>query len=453
MLRGIKAALLAPVVLYLLVDLAAKGLQFLFLPSASHILDIEAYGKLTLILSLLTALAPIVSLSSEAAYSVFFNQIKENDKVKLFIGCALVALSGFIFFISLIFLMSSIDDKLFFKVLSLREDVTLICVIVFFEFFITLSLLTKRLNFHKFKYFISYFFYILSKFIVGVSSIYFFESTSVYLVAILVNNIVFAMLFLFITFSVRDILAEVKSIQPTFYKKVLNYSIIILPVTLFSVVNSLVDKVYVANLLTITDLANYTSIFLLAGALQIVILAINKSYMPKLLKAYSINGYSALNLIKKDTLNFLKIVFLCFVIFVFLSPFIFQLLFDEGIQFSPEVFVLLLLAFSFNAIYILYTNILSLEEKTAKFKMIGFLIAVCINIPLSYVLTFKFGVLGAAVSTMISTIVAASVLYVFVSNVIFRFYLLKVNAIFIISLLLVSFSILYFDLYKYIGIN
>lgn len=453
MLNKIKAKLLTPLILYLLVDLIAKGLQFFLLPSASYILTIESYGKLTLILALLTALAPIVSLSSEAAYSVFFNQVKENEKVKLFVACLLVSLSGFALFSSLVLILSLFNDQLIFKIISLRQDVLLICIVVFFEFIITVSLLTNRLTFQKFKYFIAYLSYVGTKFLVGISSIYIFESPNDYLVSILINNIVFAGIFVSFTFGLKNIATQLKLFPRDYYKTVFNYSIIILPVTLFSVVNSLVDKAFISNFLSISDLANYTSVFLLAGALQIIIMALNKSYMPKLLKLYSLEGYRALNSVRKDTIRFLLIVSLCFVASIFLSPILFALLFDDGIKFYPQVFIVLSLAFSFNSIYILYTNVLSLEAKTAKFKMFGFLIALCINIPLSYGLTLNFGLFGAAISTLLSTLIAASVLSLFVSKVILRFYLLKIYLAFVTFMSLIAFSTIYFELYSYTQLN
>lgn len=453
MLHKIKAKLLTPLVLYLMVDLIAKGLQFVFLPSASHILDIEAYGKLTLILALLTALAPIVSLSSEAAYSVFFNQVKEDERVKLFTACLLVSLSGLALFSSIVLILSLINDQLFFKIISLQQDVSLICVAVFFEFIITVSLLTNRLIFKKFKYFILYLLYVVTKFIVGISSIYIFESPSGFLMAILANNAIFAGVFIGHTFGLKNIVRELKIFPIDYYKRVFKYAIIILPVTLFAVINSLVDKAFISNLLSISDLANYTSVFLLAGALQIIIMALNKSYMPTLLKLYASEGYNALKLVSEETSRFLLIVFLCFIGSILLSPLLFKLLFDDGIKFNPQVFIVLSLAFSFNSIYILYTNVLSLEEKTAKFKMFGFLIALCINIPLSYGLTLNFGLLGAAIATLSSTLVAATVLSIFVSKVVSRFYLIKTYLAFVIFMSLIAYSALYFDLYSFMQLK
>ncbi|EGR3208712.1 hypothetical protein DC864_24830, partial [Vibrio parahaemolyticus] len=84
--NSIKLLLLKPVVIYLLADILVKGMQFLLMPSASHLLSIQEYGKLTLFLALLTALVPMVSLSSESAYSIFYNQELGKNKKRLFIN-------------------------------------------------------------------------------------------------------------------------------------------------------------------------------------------------------------------------------------------------------------------------------------------------------------------------------------------------------------------------------
>lgn len=446
----IKLKVLSPVVLYLFVDLLAKGLQFLFLPSASHILNIEAYAKLTLILSLLTALAPIVSFSSESAYSVFFNQVNSTKRNKLFLACFLVALSGLSFFCGLAFILSFVNDQLIFKIISLRQDIILICVIVFFEFVITVCLLSNRLLFEKFKYFTSYLVYVVSKFSLGLFIIYNFGSTEAYLLGVLSTNIIFSILFVSRSFGIRKITKEMTCEIQFYFFKVLKYSTIILPVTLFSVINSLVDKAFISNYLTIYELANYTSAFLLAGALQIIILALNKSYMPNLLKLYSQEGYEALDKVKQDTFRFLLIVLVCFMVFTLLSPLLFYSLFDEKVQFNYQVYVILTMAFSFNTIYILYTNVLSLEASTAKFKMYGFLIALFFNIPLSYLLTKEFGLVGAASSTLLSTLIAASVLYFFVSKLISKFYLLKICIVFVFVISVLGVVATYLELYKFI---
>ncbi|MFL9763160.1 polysaccharide biosynthesis C-terminal domain-containing protein [Vibrio cyclitrophicus] len=56
------------------------------------------------------------------------------------------------------------------------------------------------------------------------------------------------------------------------------------------------------------------------------------------------------------------------------------------------------------------------KESTAKYKMFGFLCATIFNIPIGYILTFNFGILGSAISTMLSCVFAAFILFVFVNR-------------------------------------
>jgi len=443
-LSKFKSFLLKPVIIYLTADIAVKGMQFLLMPTASHLLDITEYAKLTLFLALITAMAPIISLSSEAAFSIFFNQKFGDNRQKLFVHCALVALTGYLFFISTVLILSYVDDNLIFKIVSLKSDVTKIFTIVFIDYFINVSLLSTRLSFKSIKYFIWFVTCFAAKFIFGITSIYYFKNADVYLNCLLVVNVIFALMIVNHCFGLRDIFKQLKLVSFENYKRVLKYSFIILPVSIFAVVNSLVDKAYISSLLSVEDLASYSSIFLLAGSIQIFVLAMNKAYMPELLRLYSEFGYDALDNMKGKTKRLLSVNLFLFTLCIVVLPMLFKIMFSDYIYFDYDVFVILSLNFLFNSLYILFTNVLSLEEKTAKYKMFGFLLALVINLPLGYVLTLNFGVFGAALSTMLSTLSAAAILFSIVSFKICRFYLFKEIIIFLsLSLSLsLSFSVL-----------
>ena len=444
-INSIKVLLLKPVVIYLLADILVKSLQFLLMPSASHLLDIQEYGKLTLFLALLTALVPMVSLSSESAYSIFYNHKLGENKERLFINSIHVAATGYVIFTLLTLLLSLIDDHLIFNFVSLKHQMTKMFLIVFFEYFVNLYLLSSRLSFNKNRYFVWFIFYFSMKFFVGLGSIYLFRSSDAYLNAILCLNLFFVLLVVSRQFSLSDFFKELFVFEKSIYIRIIRYSAIILPVSIFSVVNSMVDKAYITSLLPVEDLANYTSIFLLAGSIQIVILAMNKAYMPKLLKLYSEHGYLALDKMKNSTRNLMAVNFSIFIVCIIVLPFLFKLIYSDKIQFSYDVFVVLSLSFLFNTIYILYTNVLSLEESTAKYKMFGFIFAILINIPLSYMLTLNYGILGAAASTMLSCIFAAFTLFLLVNFKVKKIYLLKESCIFVCGAFLVSIFMLYLN--------
>ncbi|WP_438454018.1 hypothetical protein [Vibrio alginolyticus] len=443
--NSIKLLLLKPVVIYLLADILVKGMQFLLMPSASHLLSIQEYGKLTLFLALLTALVPMVSLSSESAYSIFYNQELGKNKKRLFINSIHVAGTGFVLFTLVTILLSFIDDYLLFNMVSLKYQMTKMFWIVFLEYFVNLYLLSCRLSFDKTKYFFWFIFYFAMKFIVGLTSIYVFKSSDSYLNSILVLNIVFVFIIVSRFFKLTEFFKEVLSFDKKSYFRIVKYSAIILPVSVFSVVNSMVDKAYITSLLAVKELANYTSIFLLAGAIQIVILAMNKAYMPKLLKLYSQYGYLSLEKMSKNTKSLLITNYLVFLSCIFLLPFIFKIIYSDKIEFSYDVFVVLSLSFLFNTLYILYTNVLSLEEKTAKYKMFGFLFATLVNIPLSYFLTLRYGILGSASSTMLSCIFAAFILYALVNTKVKQHYLLKESIAFLLSACMTAAIVVYLN--------
>ncbi|WP_202983551.1 polysaccharide biosynthesis C-terminal domain-containing protein [Ferrimonas lipolytica] len=406
-------------------------MQFLLMPAASHFLSIPEYAQLTIFLALLTALVPMVSLSSESAYAIFYNQELGLNKKRLFIDSVHVATTGLIIFSFVNILLSLIDDNLLFSVVSLKYQMTKMLLIVFFEYFMNLYLLSNRLNFDKVGYFCWFILFFAVKFFVGLGAIYLFESSDAYLNSILLLNFTFFIIIVSRVFGLVGFFGEVFLFNRDSYVRLIKYSTIILPVSIFSVINSMIDKIYITSLLPLKELANYTSVFLLAGAIQVVILAMNKSYMPSLLKLYSLHGYLSLDKIKNRTKSLMLVSYLFFIFCIIILPFVFKYIYSDKIEFSYNVFVVLSLSFLFNTLYILYTNVLSLEEQTAKYKMFGFISATILNVPLSYILTLKFGILGAALSTMLSCIFAASILYSLVNRRVKRHYLLKDSLIFV----------------------
>ena len=442
-MSSIKVLLFKPVVIYLLTDILVKSMQFLLMPSASHLLSVNEYGRLTLFLSLLTALVPVVSLSSESAYSIFYNQDAGKDKKKLFIASIHVAATGYVLFTLITFTLSIFNDNIIFSIVSLKSQITKMLLIVFFEYFVNLYLLSSRLSFDKFKYLFWFVSYFLLKFLVGLGAIYLFESSDAYLNSLLILNSLFAVVILSKFSTLTSFYTDILKVEKDLYVRILKYSMVILPVTLFAVINSMVDKAYITSLLSIEDLANYTSIFLLAGSIQIVILAMNKAYMPELLNIYSKYGYDALVIIKRNTIKLMVANYFIFVSCIIILPMVFNIIFSERIKFSYDVFLVLSLSFLFNTLYILFTNVLSLEERTARYKMFGFLIATLINIFLSYFFTLKFGILGAAFSTLLSCIFASFILFLLVNFKVKRNYLLKESIAFIFISFLTSVIMLY----------
>lgn len=424
--------------IYLIADFFVKGMQFILLPSASHILIIDEYGKLTLLLALLTALSPLISLSSEAAFSLFFNRNIGNNKSYLFVHSLAVAFTGYLIFSAFFILISLFDDHFLFKIISYKNEMLKICFILFFEYVLTVTLLSFRLSFDKYRYFVYFVLINITKFSCGITAIYLFENATDYLNTLLVANFILSLLFALKFWGITNLFKQASKFDFHLYKRILKYSLIILPVSSFAVVNSLIDKVYITSLLSINDLANYSSIFLLAGAIQIAIIALNKSYMPKLLKTYSTEGYKSLELLKKETRLFLVSIFLIYIAFLLLLPNLFIYIFNEKIVFSVEIFVILSLSFLFNALYILYTNVLSLEENTAKYKMYGYLVAIIINIPLSYFLTLEYSATGAALSTLASVLFAVIILMFIVSWKVLKFYLIMESMILIISSIFIA---------------
>lgn len=439
----IKEAITGAAAIYLFADLLVKGLQFLVMPISSHVLELDEYAKFTIYLTLLTALAPLVNLSSQAAYSIFYNGKLGCDKLNLFSTTLQVSFTGLMVTIGLMTALASYNNYVLFPIVGVYPDIQLIAFVVFVESIITIYLVSRRLEFDKVSYFKWFTFYNLTKVIIGLLSMYVFGSAVYYLISLLFVYLTFAVYLIYREFTLKSFLVSLLTFNGDLYRRIITYSLTVIPVSLFAVLNSLIDKYYVSSLLTTGELASYTSMFLLAGSLQIVILAKNKAFMPALLKQYTDVGYDALDSMKRSAINSTVIISIFFFLFIVLLPYLFVFLFDSEITFNLLVFLLLSQSFLFNSLYIFYTNALSLEERTAKYRVFGFLSAILINIPLGYVLTSKYGLVGAALSTVLSNLIAVICLGVIVNALVKKRYLMKESLIVIIASTVLIFMISY----------
>ncbi|TOA21206.1 hypothetical protein CGK30_24740, partial [Vibrio parahaemolyticus] len=71
--------------------------------------------------------------------------------------------------------------------------------------------------------------------------------------SILVLNLVFVFIVVSRFFKLTEFFKEVFSFDKESYFRIVKYSAIILPVSVFSVVNSMVDKAYITSLLPVKE--------------------------------------------------------------------------------------------------------------------------------------------------------------------------------------------------------
>mgnify|MGYP001105687625 CR=1 FL=1 len=373
---------------YSIIELANKAMPLILLPILTAFLTVEEYGKLS-VLQLVFGLGTIFfSCGLTSIISVDYN--KQNyyqrfEQLKITINtCA------FFFIFSLPFL--------FFISYSYAEPVLLL---VFFaavctavsNFFLAFFQVGKKVKKYA---------------LLSVSQTFLNFIFTLVFVSVLLNGyegrvialkqlpILTAIFFYLSTFGLKFI--SVRVVKLSIQKKI-RRALPLLVHQLSNWARYSVDKFVLFGFLGAASLGEYNVNFQLSFILSILVMVINKSFQPFILKALS-KGESAFSLIVKQFIT----VILTGVITVFIIINFGYLLINGDFTVIPSVVIILCMSFIFQGGYLCICNYLYFYEKGASLAMNSafcFVITLASSIPLVQ----NFGAVGAAVSVLTSMLI------------------------------------------------
>lgn len=162
-----------------------------------------------------------------------------------------------------------------------------------------------------------------------------------------------------------------------------------------------VDSFMIGYYLDEHQVGIYSAIIKLSLAVTFILTSVNNYILPNVSKAYCSNEISQLIKIYQDSIKLIIVITLPFLMIMLLFPSFFLGLFGEDFESYTNVYYVVLLM---NFIFVLIgpvVNILNMINQQLYVKNIMF-IGLILNITLNLVLIPLFGILGAAVGTMIS---------------------------------------------------
>jgi O-antigen/teichoic acid export membrane protein len=165
-----------------------------------------------------------------------------------------------------------------------------------------------------------------------------------------------------------------------------------------------VDSFMISYYLDEHQVGIYSAIIKLSLAITFILASVNNYILPNVSKAYCSNEISQLIKIYQDSIKLIIVITLPFLVIMLLFPSFFLGLFGKDFEDYTNVYYVILLM---NFIFVLIgpvINILNMINQQLYVKNIMF-IALFLNISLNLVLIPSMGILGAAVGTMIATLV------------------------------------------------
>lgn len=379
--------------IYVISSLINASIPFLLLPIMTECLSPADYAITALYQVVLGFMIPLVGVNVEAATSIeYFRNIHKN--LKLFIGNALIIVSiSFLIFLSLSLIFSSNLAS----IIDIPTKWIAIAVVqTFFQVIFAYVLVLFQVSKQPIKYGILQ---ILLSVINAGLSIWLVWGLNWGYEGRLVGNFIAVGIIAIIStiYLVRNYKVEFK-FNKIISLDILKYGAPLIPHMLGGWVMSLIDRMFLADMLGLETVGLYSVAFQLASVFGFLTMAVNQAFAPwlfgKLSQDESIRTKSK---IIKFSYAIIALYLICAILYIFAMPIIKNLFINSRYHEIDMMFIVLLLGFVFQGFYCLVTNYIAYAKKTKYQAMVTVLVAL-IKIPMTYLFIKNFGALGAVYS-------------------------------------------------------
>lgn len=385
--------------LYLSVSLLQSLMGFLLLPLYTSLLTTKQFGLTSLVNSVASLLLIFFLFGSQSVVSrLYFEHNDEEKRLKNFLGS--IFLSKIIWNICILVILV-VGRSIIFPIIGEGIDFypfMLIAIgIAFFSSIFHLFQTFQQTEQKGFKYSYAQIAYLVINNGISVLLLVVFKMKAEGIIlGTLIADFLMA-IFVFIKLRNRITLNLDKRILSDAF----GYSWPIFLHALFGWGMGSVNKIILNNLVSIDIVGIFTIGFTVAGIVNMVAVALNRSYTPWFFeKMKKQNGDN------KDIVKFSEFIILIYsLLALMLSLFgreLISLFLNKSYSEAWKVIPFLSFGYVFNGLYFFFVNIFNYQKKSIKLIPVYTLFSALLNILLNYLLIPKFGMIGSAVSTALS---------------------------------------------------
>lgn len=198
-------------------------------------------------------------------------------------------------------------------------------------------------------------------------------------------------------------------------KRIFIFSIPLVFHTFFASILNYADRYFIADMLGVSELGTYSVVYQLCMVMSLLINSFNMAWTPHFMKNMTVNKQK----FEKKLRNIFKQYSLILLLFsgflYFIMPFIYKFYVGETYKVDSIIYATILIAYFFNGLYRFKVSYLFYYEKTVAVAKLSFITAI-VNLTFNYICINKYGILGAAISTLISYFV----LYLMLEKILFK---------------------------------
>jgi O-antigen/teichoic acid export membrane protein len=232
-------------------------------------------------------------------------------------------------------------------------------------------------------------------------------SISYYLVVVLQYSITGRIAGVYISFFIFMLLALYLLYKMDYFKEkftfkytkeILSFGIPLIPHAIGGMILAMSDRYFISYFIGNSEVGLYTVAYQVSAVLLLVSMSINQAWSPIFFRLMKDENHEKIN----KVISILFFLFLlCTVFTYYFSSVIYTHFIDIRFHDSKVYFLYLLLGFTFQSFYFLFTNYLFYYKKTALLSSITFLGAL-LNLILNYFFIKIYGTIGVAYATAIT---------------------------------------------------
>jgi O-antigen/teichoic acid export membrane protein len=425
---------------YAAIEGLQKGILFLLTPVFTHYMSPDEYGVVATVLMIVPFFIIIFSLTLQASISRFYYKYKSNKtKLKDFLGTSFLSLPIITIVFGLLtfyflepFFHYSFPDIQFkpYIVYAIIIGSTQPLTISYF------SLLKAMQNIKNYAIIFNIYFFV-QLILMFITIVYFHMKQDGYLLALVITNFLFIFVIFALLYKDMNICFKIEYI-----KESLHYSLPLVASESISLIYTMADRYFIMKFVGLAGVGIYFIGYQFALIISLINRAVNSAYLPFFFEKYE-NQAKDYNDIYRIGDYFVYMSAILALILSIISPILIELLFDKSYYAAKDVIFYLSFSSAFTSIYFLNTNVLALNAGLVKLKTIGIFVGTVVSLVLGYILTKKYGIVGASISTLLGFVLSTlMMIYIVHIKTEFSFNNKKFLVFFIIV-----FSATYIDLY------
>lgn len=218
------------------------------------------------------------------------------------------------------------------------------------------------------------------------------------ILGIISSKIVFGVIAFYLIY--KNIGLEFK-ISKVHLKAILQYCIPLLPHTLGALIMHSSDQFFIRNIVSPEELGIYSVAYIIGSSIILIDTSFNQTFAPTIFENLKKQGNENLTKLVKISLVYFSILTVIVFVLILSAGFIYEYFIDAKFIAGKTLIPYIALGYFFLAIYKLFTNYLFYYKKTFLLSKITFSCSF-ITILLNYLFITEWGIMGAALSTMVS---------------------------------------------------